>query len=61
VKLNRGVLKAAEFKGLEWLNSQPIALKDLKGHAVLVHFWDYTHSFKIVLISGIIHIRLKMC
>ena len=43
MKLNRGVLKAAEFKGLEWLNSDPIALKDLKGHAVLVHFWDYTY------------------
>lgn len=43
VKLNRGVLKAAEFKGLEWVNSTPIALKELKGRAVLIHFWDYTY------------------
>ncbi len=43
MKLNRGVLKAAEFKGLDWVNSPPVKLSDLKGHVVLVHFWDYTY------------------
>ena len=43
MKLNRGVLKAAEFKGLEWVNSDPVFMKDLKGRVVLVHFWDYTY------------------
>jgi thiol-disulfide isomerase/thioredoxin len=40
VKLKRGVMPAAEFAGLEWVNADPIRLADLRGRVVLVHFWD---------------------
>jgi thiol-disulfide isomerase/thioredoxin len=33
---------APELRGItEWINSQPLALKDLRGSVVLVHFWTF--------------------
>ena len=42
MKLNRKVLKAAEFKDLVWVNHEPLTLSKLRGRIVLVNFWDYT-------------------
>jgi len=42
VKLKRGIMQAAEFVDLHWINSPPVTLADLKGRVVLVYFWDYT-------------------
>lgn len=36
-----GTVRAPEF-GPEWVNSDPLTLKGLRGRAVLVDFWDYT-------------------
>lgn len=41
MKLKRGVMAASEFAGLQWINSDPLSLGELKGKVVLVHFWDY--------------------
>jgi peroxiredoxin len=30
---------APEFEGLQWLNSEPLRLKDLRGKVVLIRFW----------------------
>ncbi len=41
--LEAQTIHAPEFpSGLRWLNSEPIALKQLRGKVVLVDFWDYT-------------------
>jgi hypothetical protein len=33
---------APELKGIgEWINSKPIALSDLKGKVVVLHFWTF--------------------
>jgi thiol-disulfide isomerase/thioredoxin len=33
---------APELRGItEWINSPPLALKDLRGSVVLVHFWTF--------------------
>lgn len=42
MKLKRGVMQAAEFRDLSWINSPPLRMADLRGRCVLVHFWDYT-------------------
>ncbi len=35
-------IRAPELKGIdEWINSKPLALKDLKGKVVVVHFWTF--------------------
>jgi hypothetical protein len=41
VKLKRGAMAAAEFADLEWINSPPLRIADLRGRAVMVHFWDH--------------------
>ena len=33
--------KAPDFAGENWLNSQPLTLRDLRGRVVLVEFWTY--------------------
>jgi len=42
VKLKRGVMRAAEFADLQWINAKPFSLADLEGRVVLIHFWDYS-------------------
>lgn len=38
----RGSQKAPEFANIEaWLNSKPIAMSDLKGKVVVVHFMAF--------------------
>ena len=33
---------APELDGIEaWINSKPLALKDLKGKVVVLHFWTF--------------------
>jgi cytochrome oxidase Cu insertion factor (SCO1/SenC/PrrC family) len=33
---------APPFEGIEeWINSKPLAWKDLKGQVVIVHFWTF--------------------
>lgn len=35
-------IPAPELQGIEeWINSKPIALKDLKGRVVVLHFWAF--------------------
>ncbi len=41
MKLQRGVIKAPEFRDLVWVNSPPLSLEDLRGRPTLVFFWDY--------------------
>ena len=31
-----------EFKGLRWINSEPLAIKELKRKPVLIDFWNYS-------------------
>ena len=42
MKLKRGVMQAAELVDLQWINTNPCSISDLKGSVVLVHFWDYS-------------------
>ena len=42
MKLKRGVMRAAEFVDLQWINTEPMSLESLRGNVVLVHFWDYS-------------------
>ena len=38
-----GGLNAPEFpSGLEWINSGPLTMAELRGRVVLVDIWDYT-------------------
>ena len=37
--------QAPEFEGLQWLNSEPLRLKDLRGKVVLIRFWLMGCSF----------------
>jgi hypothetical protein len=33
---------APEFQGIEpWINSKPLALKELRGKVVVLHFWTF--------------------
>src|SRR5580700_3206448 len=35
-------VRAPELKGIEeWINTKPLALKDLKGQVVVLHFWTF--------------------
>jgi hypothetical protein len=35
-------MAAPELKGIDlWINSKPIALSDLKGKVVVLHFWTF--------------------
>jgi hypothetical protein len=35
-------IAAPELAGIEaWINSKPVALKDLKGKVVVLHFWAF--------------------
>ena len=37
-----GTVRAPEFPaGLEWVNSRPLTLADLRGKLVLLDFWTY--------------------
>ena len=40
-------IHAAELRGSHWLNSGPQMIEELRGHVVLVHFWDYTSVYCI--------------
>ena len=33
--------QAPEFTNDNWINSEPLRLKDLKGKVVLIEFWTY--------------------
>jgi thiol-disulfide isomerase/thioredoxin len=40
--------RAPEFpSGSTWLNEDDLALRELAGHVVLLHFWDYTNIYCI--------------
>jgi thiol-disulfide isomerase/thioredoxin len=41
VKVEKGTVRAPEI-GRLWLNSTPLSFRQLRGHVVLVDFWDYT-------------------
>jgi thiol-disulfide isomerase/thioredoxin len=41
VKVEKGTVRAPEI-GRIWLNSSPLSLRQLRGQAVLIDFWDYT-------------------
>lgn len=41
MKVEKGKVRAPEI-GRIWLNSTPLSFRQLRGHAVLVDFWDYT-------------------
>ncbi len=43
MKIRRNRIRAAEFRGLEWLDHQPLTLAELSGRVILLHFWDYTY------------------
>jgi hypothetical protein len=35
-------IAAPELTGIqEWINSKPLALKDLRGQVVVLHFWTF--------------------
>lgn len=35
-------IPAPELQGIEaWINSKPLALKDLRGQVVVLHFWAF--------------------
>jgi peroxiredoxin len=34
-------VSAPDFQGIEWINGKPVAMKDLKGKVVVVHFWAF--------------------
>ena len=35
-------IPAPELEGIEaWINSKPLALKDLRGQVVVLHFWTF--------------------
>lgn len=35
-------VKVPEFQDIaEWVNTKPLAVKDLRGHVVVVHFWTF--------------------
>jgi hypothetical protein len=37
-----GTVRAPEFPlGLEWINSRPLSLSDLRGKLVILDFWTY--------------------
>ena len=37
-----GTVRAPDFPpGLEWFNSRPLALADLRGKLVILDFWTY--------------------
>jgi thiol-disulfide isomerase/thioredoxin len=41
MKVEKGTVRAPEI-GRIWLNSSPLSLRQLRGRAVLIDFWDYT-------------------
>lgn len=41
MEIEKGKVHAPEI-GQTWVNSAPLALRDLRGRVVLVDFWDYT-------------------
>lgn len=41
MKVDKGTVRAPEI-GRLWFNSPPLSLRQLRGRAVLVDFWDYT-------------------
>src|SRR5438874_7721634 len=41
MKIDQGKVRAPEI-GRIWLNSPPLSLRQLRGKAVLIDFWDYT-------------------
>jgi len=41
MKIERGQVRAPDI-GRVWLNSAPLSLRQLRGRAVLIDFWDYT-------------------
>lgn len=43
MKIKRKLVKAAEFRDLEWLDHEPLTLAQLEGRVVLLHFWDYSY------------------
>ena len=34
--------RAPELYGNHWFNSEPVSIRDLRGHVILLEFWDYT-------------------
>ncbi|MBI4308495.1 MAG: hypothetical protein HY684_06800 [Chloroflexi bacterium] len=42
-RAHAGTVNAPDFPaGLEWLNTdRPVRLRDLRGKAVVLHFWTY--------------------
>ncbi len=44
MELESSNLRAPELYGDYWFNSEPIALRDLRGQVVLIEFWDYTNA-----------------
>jgi hypothetical protein len=37
-----GTVRAPEFPlGLEWINSRPLSLADLRGKLIILDFWTY--------------------
>jgi thiol-disulfide isomerase/thioredoxin len=41
MKVEKGTVRAPEI-GRVWLNSSPLSMRQLRGRAVLIDFWDYT-------------------
>jgi len=41
MRIDRDKVRAPEI-GRLWLNSSPLSLRQLRGKAVLIDFWDYT-------------------
>lgn len=41
MEIEKGKVRAPEL-GAIWLNSEPVELRNLRGRAVLIDFWDYT-------------------
>jgi len=44
MELESSNLRAPELYGDYWFNSEPIALRDLRGQVILIDFWDYTNA-----------------